>query len=67
MAVCKKCRDIHDRCASGQAFREFTCAICGNVDIWHNTDTPKFCEECSRKLNICQRCGATLSDEEKEK
>ena len=66
MTVCKKCKDAHDRYASGQGFRDFTCAICGKTDVWHNTDVPKICYNCSKRLNICQRCGASLDEKEKK-
>ena len=48
---------------AGQGFTEFTCALCGKPDIWSNTNTPKFCSECSERLNMCQRCGADLGED----
>ena len=49
---------------AGQGFREFTCVLCGKHDVWSNTNVPKFCYSCSKKLNMCQRCGADLGEEE---
>lgn len=59
---CKKCKDIHSRCASGQGFTQFTCKKCGKQFWHHNTDTPNYCEECSEKYNICERCGENLDE-----
>ena len=63
MAVCKKCEEKEREMVSGQGFRDFTCQLCGRVDTWYNTNIPKFCHECSDKLNMCQRCGADLDEE----
>ena len=63
MAVCKKCYWDNKGMVSGQAFTDFECALCGRTDMWHNTDVPKFCRECSEKFNMCQRCGADMEDE----
>ena len=67
MAICKKCKWEEKGMFSGQGFRDFKCALCGKIDTWCNTNTPKFCHECSKKLNMCQRCGGELDDGEKEK
>ena len=63
MAVCKKCKEAERGMFSGQGFRDFTCQLCGKTDTWCNTNIPKFCDECSKKLNICQRCGADLGED----
>lgn len=60
MAVCEKCKFEEKGIMSGQGFTEFVCALCGKKDVWHNTNTPRFCHECSVKLNMCQRCGDKL-------
>ena len=60
MAICKKCKWESKGMLCGQGFTDFTCKLCGKTDTWHNTDTPNFCEDCSKKLNICQRCGDEL-------
>lgn len=62
MAICEKCYWEEKGMLSGQGFTEFTCAICDKKEMWHNTNVPKFCSECSEKLGICQRCGADLGD-----
>lgn len=64
MAICKKCLFEEKGMLSGQGFTDFKCALCDRIDTWHNTNTPKFCHECSVKLNMCQRCGAPLNEEE---
>lgn len=63
MAICKKCYWEQKGMFAGQGFTEFTCALCGKPDVWHNTNTPKFCSECSERLNMCQRCGADLRED----
>ena len=65
MAICRKCYFEEKGMMAGQAFTEFTCALCGKTDVWPNTNTPKFCHECSVKLNMCQRCGGDLGDDPK--
>ena len=66
MAVCKKCLFEEKGMLSGQWSTDVICKLCGKTDTWHNTNTPKFCHECSTKLNMCQRCGADLEKEEQE-
>ena len=66
MSICKKCYWEQKGMLSGQGFTAFTCALCGKQDTWHNTNIPKFCHECSKRLNICQRCGVELGDEKYE-
>lgn len=63
MAICKKCKEAERGMLSGQGFRDFECQLCGGTDTWCNTNTPKFCDKCSKKLNMCQRCGADLNGE----
>ena len=67
MTVCKKCLFKEKGMMSGQGFTDFKCDICGKIDTWHNTNTPKFCHECSTKLNVCQRCGELFEEEKEEK
>lgn len=64
MAVCKKCYWEEKGMFSGQGFTDFTCQLCGKQDTWANTNTPKFCHECSKKLDMCQRCGGDLDERE---
>lgn len=66
MTICKKCKEYDRYIVAGQSFRDFTCALCGGKDVWHNTNVPKFCEACSKKFKICQRCGASLDEEKKQ-
>lgn len=56
---CMKCR--MDKGFAGQGFTKFTCEKCGKEDWHHNTNTPRFCNECSKKYNICERCGSKLN------
>ena len=65
--LCKKCLFEEKGMLAGQAFTEFTCALCDKHDVWGNTNVPKFCYSCSKKLNMCQRCGAPLENEEEQK
>ena len=65
--ICKKCLFEEKGMFAGQAFTDFVCELCGKTDTWGNTNTPRFCYSCSKKLNICQRCGAPLKDEKEEK
>lgn len=55
---CIKC--MMDKSVSGQAFTKFVCEKCGKEDWHHNTAVPRFCSECSRKYNICEKCGENL-------
>ena len=64
--ICKECYWKQKGMLSGQGFTKYTCALCGNEYEWCNTDVPKICEECSKKMNICQRCLEPLDDKEKE-
>ena len=64
MAICKKCREEERGMMAGQGFRDFTCQLCGKTDTWCNTNTPKFCSECSEKLDMCQRCGGPVNETE---
>ena len=63
MAICKKCKWEEKGMLSGQGFTDFTCQLCGKTDTWHNTNVPKFCHECSKKLDMCQRCGGSINEE----
>ena len=65
MTTCEKCKEASRGTFVGQGFTDYTCIICGKEETWHNTDVPKFCRECSDRLNICQKCGASLDEEKK--
>ena len=67
MAICTKCYWKEKGQLSGQGFTTFTCALCGKEEEHHNTNVPKFCHECSKRLNMCQRCGEELTEEDKER
>lgn len=67
MPICKKCYWEQKGMLSGQGFTKFTCAICGKEYEYCNTNVPKICYDCSRKLNICERCLEKLDKDEKEK
>ena len=58
--LCKKC--LTDNYVAGQAFRDWKCENCGKTFIHHNTHVPKYCPECSEKLNKCEQCGRPLSE-----
>jgi hypothetical protein len=45
---------------AGSAFREYTCGICKEQKMYHNTAVPKFCPDCARDNNICMRCGSEM-------
>ena len=62
MAECKKCYWAQKGMMSGQAFRPFTCEICGRIEMHANTNVPRICAECSRRLNICERCLGDLDE-----
>lgn len=56
---CMRC--MMDKGIAGQAFTKFTCEKCGKEAYHHNTNTPRFCDKCSEKYNICERCGEKLN------
>ena len=62
MAICKKCYWEEKGMLSGHGFTDFTCELCERQDTWHNTNTPRFCYECSKKFNMCQRCGKIMGE-----
>ena len=62
MAICEKCYWEEKGMLSGQAFSAYTCALCDKTETWHNTNVPKFCSECSERLQMCQRCGGDLGN-----
>ena len=64
MAVCRKCLFEQKGMMAGQGFTDLKCELCGSTDTWYNTNVPKICYKCSEKLNICQRCGAKLEEEQ---
>lgn len=60
--ICSKCKiEMQYGCACGQGFTEWKCEKCGKIYIHHNTNTPKVCENCSKKYNICEKCGKNIS------
>lgn len=48
-----------------QAFTRYICRICGLECSHPNGDTPAICEPCSKKNEVCRKCGAPLSSEKK--
>ena len=62
--ICNKC--LMDKYIAGQAFTEWFCVECGKNDMHHNTHVPKYCKECSEKLNVCEMCGEILNEKSKE-
>lgn len=55
---CGECREGN---WAGQAFTGYKCKSCGNEYQHHNTNTPKYCLECSIKLRKCRWCEKTLN------
>lgn len=56
---CKTCYYLKNSMA-GQAFTKYACGNCGKEQMYHNTNTPRYCEECAKEFNVCIRCGAEL-------
>lgn len=56
---CKCCFYLSSGLA-GQAFTEWTCAVCGAKDCWANTATPRVCKDCATKHALCVRCGGDI-------
>ena len=56
---CKVCYYLKNGLAF-QAFTEYECQNCHEVDIYHNGSVPKYCQKCSEEFNVCRRCGAEL-------
>ena len=46
---------------AGQAFTEYTCAVCGKEGRHPNTNVPKICIDCSKKHKLCVECGADIA------
>ena len=45
---------------AGQAFTRYTCEECGKEDRHHNTNVPKVCMDCAKKMDLCHQCGAEI-------
>ena len=56
--ICDNC--LMDKGLAGQGFTKYVCEICGQEGFWHNTNTPKICPDCSRRLCVCEKCGKDL-------
>ena len=63
--ICIECEMKNKGMISGQAFTEYTCKICGHIDVHHNTAVPSYCLECSKKYNICEYCGKEIHGKKK--
>lgn len=51
---CNKCKNT--MIFWGEAFTWYFCENCWKSEMYHMTCVPKLCEECSIKLNKCERC-----------
>lgn len=47
---------------AGSAFTDYTCGLCGKINSYHNTRTPKYCQECCKENNFCRECGADMTE-----
>ena len=55
------CGECQEGSISGQGFTRYECKSCGNTYQYCNTNTPKYCPECSIKLRKCRWCEKTLN------
>jgi len=53
---CKECKEAF----YGQGFDNKKCLGCGKTINSVHTPCMDYCEECSKKLNICEQCGKNL-------
>lgn len=58
--LCKRCVDVMRDSFAGQAITFSDCFECGEKMYFPNTDVHLYCETCSKKLNVCRRCGTEM-------
>lgn len=59
-SVCQWCWYRQKGRVSGQAFTEYTCANCGEIQSWPNTGVPQLCDFCATKHRLCKECCGTV-------
>jgi hypothetical protein len=57
---CAHCYYMQGHRLAGQAFTEWTCRLCGQVDTCQNTAHPVVCETCADAYGLCVDCGADV-------
>ncbi len=57
---CKSCYYFRRGGMAGQAFWNWSCAVCGEDQMHHNTNTPRVCFSCCDTHQLCQRCGGDI-------
>lgn len=60
---CLICYHLRGPQLAGQAFRDYTCGICGNEASHSNTAVPKYCGGCCKLYELCGRCGGNLVED----
>lgn len=54
-ALCPVC--FYQVSIAGQGFTRFVCASCDIEQMNENTNVPKLCLDCSKRLMLCRQCG----------
>ena len=52
---------------AGQAMTRYTCAICEDQQMHHNTAVPKLCGPCGNHHGLCVQCGGLLDDDGRQR
>lgn len=58
---CLTCFYLKRGAIAGQAITEWACGNCGQTSSHPNTNTPRYCLECSKDYRICVGCGADIN------
>lgn len=56
---CKACFYIRGK-LGGAAMTHRACGICGEDQLYSNTNTDVLCRDCAVKHNLCKHCGGDL-------
>lgn len=59
---CRYCYYLRKGAMAGQAITQWSCGVCLKDGSWANTNTPRICDDCSKKHRICVSCGADVHD-----
>ena len=51
------CHENHHTSGGGDAFTNWTCALCGREGTCPGTDVPTICDNCARTARRCRHCG----------